>query len=86
MAITKSAKKALKVSDTKRVYNDRLRKTLKSSVKSARASIASKAADTVETLRQAFKALDKAAQRGTIKAGNADRKKSRLAKLLANNK
>ena len=86
MAITKSAKKALKVSKVKTVYNDRLRKTLKSSVKSARLSISNKAADAGEALRQAFKALDKAAQRGTIKSGNADRKKSRLAKLLASNK
>ena len=86
MAITKSAKKALRVSDTKRVFNDRIRKTLKSNVKVARASIVVKGTEAVENIRLAFKALDKAAQRGTIKAGTADRKKSRLAKLLAKNK
>ena len=86
MAITKSAKKALRVSDTKRVFNDRIRKTLKSNVKAARASIVVKGTEAVENIRLAFKALDKAAQRGTIKAGTADRKKSRLAKLLAKNK
>lgn len=86
MAITKSAKKALRVSDTKRVFNDRIRKALKANVKTARASIVSKGTNIAESVRLAFKALDKAAQRGTIKAGNADRKKSRLAKLLAKNK
>ena len=86
MAITKSAKKALRVSNTKRVFNDRIRKTLKANVKTARASIVSKGTDTTESIRLAFKALDKAAKRGTIKSGTADRKKSRLAKLLAKNK
>lgn len=86
MAITKSAKKALRVSDTKRVFNDRIRKALKANVKTARASIVSKGTDTAESVRLAFKALDKAAKRGTIKSGTADRKKSRLAKLLAKNK
>lgn len=86
MAITKSAKKALRVSETKRVFNDRLRKTLKSNLKAARTSITAKSADAADTLRAAFKALDKAAKRGTIKSGNADRRKSRLAKLLAKSK
>ena len=83
MAITKSAKKALRVSDRKRVFNDRIRKTLKAAVKEARVSIVSKAKDTSATMSAAFKALDKAAKRGTINKGTADRKKSRLAKALA---
>ena len=37
----------------------------------------------VTDLSLAFKALDKAAKRGTIKKGNANRKKSRLAKAVA---
>lgn len=86
MAITKSAKKALRVSESKRVYNDRIRKTLKSSLKSAREAIVSKSANATETMRLAYKALDKAAKRGTIKGGNADRRKSRLAQLLAKTK
>lgn len=83
MAITKSAKRALRVSDTKRVFNDRIRKTLKANVKEARVAIASKSNTSAESVRLAFKALDKAAKRGTIKQGTADRKKSRLAKALA---
>lgn len=83
MAITKSAKKALRVSDRKRVVNDRLKKTMKAEVKSVRTKVAKKVTVTVADLGLAFKALDKAAKRGTIKKGQADRKKSRLAKAVA---
>ncbi len=83
MAITKSAKKALRVSDRKRVVNDRLKKTMRAEVKSVRTKVAKKVAVTVDDLSSAFKALDKAAKRGTIKKGQADRKKSRLAKAAA---
>ena len=83
MAITKSAKKALRVSDRKKVVNDRLKKTLKEQVKSVRTKVAKKVEVAVADLSAAFKALDKAAKRGTIKKGNADRKKSRLAAAVA---
>ena len=83
MAITKSAKKALRVSDRKKIVNDRIKKTLKEEVKSVRAKVAKKVTVAVADLSAAFKALDKAAKRGTIKKGNADRKKSRLAKAVA---
>jgi small subunit ribosomal protein S20 len=83
MAITKSAKKALRVSDKKRVVNDRLKKTMKAEVKSVRTKVAKKVVVTITELSLAFKALDKAAKRGTIKKGQADRKKSRLAKAVA---
>lgn len=81
MAITKSAKKALRVSKRKTVFNDRIKKTLKAEIKDVRTKVVSKEVTKVD-LSQAFKALDKAAKRGTIKKGNADRKKSRLAKLV----
>lgn len=83
MAITKSAKKALRVSDRKRVVNDRIKNKMKAEVKSVRTKVAKKVAVTVADLGLAFKALDKAAKRGTIKKGQADRKKSRLAKAVA---
>ncbi len=81
MAITKSAKKAIRVRERKTVFNDRIKKTLKAEVKSVRVKAASKEVSATD-LATAFKALDKAAKRGTIKKGNADRKKSRLAKLV----
>ncbi len=83
MAITKSAKKALRVSDRKKVVNDRLSKTMKEAVKTVRAKVQKSDASAKDSLSKAFKALDKAAKRGTIKRGTADRKKSRLAKAVA---
>jgi small subunit ribosomal protein S20 len=84
MAITKNAKRAIRVSDRKRVVNDKLRRTMKEAVKTVRKDVVAKDAKTAKKdLSLAFKALDKAAKRGTIKKGQADRKKSRLAKAIA---
>lgn len=83
MAITKSAKKALRVSNRKRVINGRLQKTMKDAVKEVRVLSTDSKKAAQEKLKEAFKALDKAAKRGTIKKGQADRKKSRLAKFVA---
>ena len=84
MAITKNAKRGVRVSERKRVVNDRLRRTMKEAVKTVRKNVADKDLKSVGTdLALAFKALDKAAKRGTIKKGTANRKKSRLAKAIA---
>ncbi len=84
MAITKNAKKALRVSDRKRVVNDRVRRTMKEAVKTVRKDVSQKDAKALKSdLALAFKALDKAAKKGTIKKGTASRKKSRLAKAVA---
>lgn len=84
MAITKNAKRGVRVSARKRVVNDRIRRTLKEAVKTVRTDVLSKDLKSAKTdLSLAFKALDKAAKRGTIKKGNANRKKSRLAKAIA---
>ena len=84
MAITKNAKRGVRVSEKKRVVNDKLRRTLKEAVKTVRKDVIAKDKKSIATdLSLAFKALDKAAKRGTIKKGNANRKKSRLAKAVA---
>ncbi len=84
MAITKTAKRQINVSSRKRVVNDVLRRTLKEAVKTVRKDVIAKDKKAAEkNLSLAFKALDKAAKRGTIKKGQADRKKSRLAKAIA---
>jgi small subunit ribosomal protein S20 len=84
MAITKNAKRAIRVSTAKRVVNDKLRRSMKDAVKTVRKDVIAKDKKAIKTdLSLAFKALDKAAKRGTIKKGNADRKKSRLAKAVA---
>jgi small subunit ribosomal protein S20 len=84
MAITKNAKRGIRVSEKKRVVNDKLRRTMKESVKAVRKDVIAKDKKAItKDLSLAFKALDKAAKRGTIKKGQADRKKSRLAKAVA---
>jgi small subunit ribosomal protein S20 len=76
MAITKSAKKALRSSLRKREFNLARKGALKDAVKGA------KKAMTAETLSTAFQAIDKAAKRGIIKPNAAARKKSRLVAQL----
>ncbi len=84
MAITKNAKRGIRVSERKRVVNDKLRRTMKEAVKTVRKDVVSKDKKAIkQDLALAFKALDKAAKRGTIKKGQANRKKSRLAKAIA---
>jgi small subunit ribosomal protein S20 len=84
MAITKSGKKAHRQSLKKRVINIRRTTTMRDSIKSIREDIANKAkGPAVDKLKAAYKALDKAAKRGVIKKGQANRKKSRLAKAIA---
>ena len=83
MPITRSAKKALRSSATKRVFNDRRRQTFRKSVKELKSLVLSKQTAATETkLREAFKAIDKAAKRGVIKKNTAARKKSQIAKLV----
>lgn len=84
MAITKNAKRGIRVSERKRVVNDKLRRTMKEAVKTVRKDVLANNTKVIKTdLSLAFKALDKAAKRGTIKKGQANRKKSRLAKAVA---
>lgn len=83
MPITSSAKKALRSSARKRVYNVRRKDAMKSVVKEIRKLVSlGKQKEAEALLPKAFQALDKAAKEHTIKKGNASRKKSRLAKLL----
>lgn len=84
MAITKNAKKANRVSVRRRVSNDTNRRTMKEAVKEVRKNVADKEAKVLkENLSLAYKALDKAAKKGVIKKGTANRKKARLAKAVA---
>ncbi|MBP9717138.1 MAG: 30S ribosomal protein S20 [Candidatus Pacebacteria bacterium] len=80
MAITKNAKKAVRSSERKRVYNLRRTTAMREVVKSVRKSAtAGNVTDAKTDLAKAYKAIDKAAKRGVIKANTAARKKSRLA-------
>ncbi len=77
-----NAKKALRVSDRKRVLNDKRRRAIKETVKSVKTILVTDANLAKIELGKAYKAIDKAAKRGVIKKNTAARKKSRLAKAV----
>ncbi len=80
MAITKSAKKEIRASKTKAVFNLRRKRAIKTIIKEIEILLkANKIDDAQKKLSQAYKALDKAAKMNTIKKNTADRKKSRLS-------
>lgn len=83
MAITKSAKKAIRQSAKRNVRNVVYKNKIKSVVKEARSLVAKKKMDEAKKLLpEIYKALDKAAKVGVIKKNNASRRKSRLTKLI----
>lgn len=83
MAITKSAKKAIRQNKTRRIHNlvyiGNIKKTLKE-VKSL--ILGKKMKEARELLPKAYAVLDKAAKVGIIKKNNASRRKSRLAHMI----
>jgi len=82
MPITKSAKKALRASKRKRVFNLRRKAMLKDAIRGAKEVVVSKKGDAKEALAKAYQAIDKAAKRGLIKKNTAARKKSRVAAMI----
>lgn len=84
MAITSSAKKAIRSSDKKRVFNLRRKNVLRDTSKSLTKALAARDVKGAEKLLPAaYKAIDKAKKTGVIKANTAARKKSRLARAVA---
>jgi small subunit ribosomal protein S20 len=83
MAITSSAKKAIRASARKRVFNLRRKVALQNATKSLTKALSAKdVAGAQILLSAAYKAIDKAAKRGVIKHNTADRKKARLAAAI----
>lgn len=83
MPITSSAKKALRNSARKRVFNLRKKNEMTGSVKKLKKLIADKnTAEAQKLFPSVQKAIDKAAKRGVIKKNTASRKKSRLSKSI----
>lgn len=84
MPITKSAKKALRQNATRASRNAVKKDAYKKAVKELKKLLGAKNAKEAEAkLKDAFKALDKAAKGGVIKKNKASRLKSRLAKAIA---
>jgi small subunit ribosomal protein S20 len=82
LANLKSSIKRVRTSRRKAAYNQIVRSTAKTYVKRVRQLIDAGQLDEAQTtVRDAIKALDKAAQKGVIHKNNAARRKSRLVKL-----
>ncbi len=81
MPITKSAKKALRGSERKKVINDRRTKIMKDTIKRVEKLAKENKSDAKKMLPSAYAAIDKAMKRGVIKKNNASRKKARLSKI-----
>src|SRR3989344_4062309 len=82
MAITKSAKKAARVSVRKQVFNLRNKRKLHDVTALTRKATGAPREEQVKQLSAAYSAIDKAAKRGVIKKNTAARKKALLAALL----
>lgn len=83
MAITSSAKKALRASKHKRVFNIRHRDSMSEVVKEVRKlTAAGKKAEAMKILPQAYAEIDKSAKTGFIKPNAASRTKSRLSAAI----
>lgn len=83
MPITQSAKKALRSSKKKKVFNLRRSNEMRDLIKQYKKLIAENKRDEANKIMPMVqKAIDKASKKGVIKGNNADRKKSRLAKKL----
>jgi len=87
MPIIRSAKKALRQSERRRVQNLKKKRVYKGAIKDLKAAVA--LGDVVEAqklLNSLYKAVDKAAKTNVIKKNKAARLKSRLSKRLARSK
>jgi small subunit ribosomal protein S20 len=83
MPIIKSAKKALRSSERKRVFNLRRQKAAKDLEKKVLNHVKKGEVKEAEALlSKAYKALDKATKMNTLKKGTASRKKSRLSRAI----
>jgi len=78
----KSAKKRVKVINTKTMRNKAIKSDLKTALKKADAAVTANAADKEQVVRTAIKKVDMACSKGILHKNNAARKKSQLAKKL----
>ena len=84
MPLIKSAKKQMRQSLKHRVRNYRVRTDLKLVIKEVmEVARHDKKEDAQKAVQKAYKIIDTAAKKGIIHANNADRKKSHMARLIA---
>jgi small subunit ribosomal protein S20 len=83
MPITTSAKRNIRGSSRKHIYNERRKKSMKDVTKEIRRLVSAKDKKAAENLlAKAHQAIDKAAKTNLIKKNTAARKKSRLSQLI----
>ncbi len=82
MPITQSAKKAIRGSLRKKVFNDQRKRAMKEIIKKIEKVVKTDKKEAAKMLSSAFATIDKAAKTGIIKKNNAARKKSRLSRLI----
>ena len=83
MANIKSSKKRVLVNQTKAARNKSRNSAMKTAIKKAHVAAETNAADKEAVVRAAIKKVDQACAKNLIHKNNAARKKSALAKLLA---
>ena len=86
MANTRSARKRIRGNERKRIRNRAVRSAVRTKVARARRALlaaGAEAAPTEQDLRDAIRALDRAAEKGILHRNNASRRKSRLAVMAA---
>ena len=82
MPNTRSAKKALRQSAARRVFNLRRSRAMKDVIKDIRGlALANDIAKAQKLLPDAYQAIDKATKRGIISKNTASRRKALVAKL-----
>lgn len=77
----KSAKKRVRVTETKTLRNKAIKSDLKTAIKKADAAAANNDANVNEAVTAAIRKVDKACAKGVMHKNKAARKKSQLAKL-----
>jgi len=87
MPITKSAKKALRSSSRKRVFNLKKKDLINKAVKNLKALVVKKdMKGAAEYMKNVQKILDKSVKTGLLKLNTASRKKSRLVAMIKKTK
>jgi len=87
MAITQAAKKAIRNSAKKAVFNLRRKRAVKDIEKKIDNLVSKgKLKEAKEMLPEAYKKIDKAVKGGTLKENTGSRKKARLSRITKENK
>lgn len=87
MPNSRSARKSLRQSETRKLRNRSTRSELRNTIKNARLAVAGDDSEsTAQALKLASKKIDQAASKGIIHKNAAARTKSRLAKLAKQEK